>query len=148
MKYFLQDTLADTYKELKALNNDPEMMFIFLEPSTDTLWVTEWYGLTEPKDCAHIVLGSGDTKFYKSLRRNDVFTAFKHAIECDEYCDFPIISYRDWVVQDWYWREDNDNFYSLKTSNECLAQSDPCCYPTSSPERERVYICSWTDKKI
>lgn len=148
LKMFLQDTLADVYRELKSLKEDPEMMFIFLEPKTDTLFVMEWYGITEPKDCAHIVLGSGDLKFYKVLRRNDVFSAFKRAVECDEYCDFPIISYRDWVVQDWYWREDNDSFYSLKTNNECLAQADPCCYPTNSPEWERVYICSWTDKTL
>lgn len=146
LKYFLQETLADVYKELKTLNNDPEMMFIFLEPKTDTLWVTEWYGLTEPKDCANIVLGSGDTKFYKALRYNDMFIAFNHAVECDEYCDYPIITYRDWKVDSWYWREKADSFYSLNKDNE-LTQAIPYD-PAWEKEGDRIHICSWTDKAL
>lgn len=146
LKMFLQDTLADVYRELKSLKEDPEMMFIFLEPKTDTLFVMEWYGITEPKDCANIALGSGDTRFYKSSRHNDVFTAFKHAIECDEYCEFPIISYRLWEIAEWYWREESNRFYSWNRKDE-LAQEIPC-RSTCFSEGDRLYICGWTDKAL
>lgn len=146
LKMFLQETLADIYRELKTLNNDPEMMFIFLEPKTDTLRVTEWYGLTEPKDCAHIVLGSGDTKFYKSSKMNQFFDAFKHAVECDEYCEFPIVSYRDWKVDSWYWVECSIDFYNWVCNNE--SEEKTCSEYSPVVRDDKRFICGWTDKAL
>lgn len=149
LKFFLQEILANAHKELKALTDNPQQCFIFLEPKTNTLWVADEYSLTEPKFCANIAVGSADQAFYKAKKHLDFFTAFMHAVECDEYCDFPVISYRDWELKTWYGYDgDSDLFYSQCSNDQ---EERLCSYwpvPVSDPKWERAYICDWTDKAL
>lgn len=142
LKYFIQDNLAYIYRDLKELTSDPQFEMLILEPKSDTLFVCDDYSVTEPKDYATIVLGTWDTKFYKASKTNHFFDAFKHAVECDEYCDFPIISYRDWKVDTWYWIESSD-FYNWVCNNE---PEEQLCSPIIR-DNER-YICGWADKAL
>lgn len=143
LKYFLQDTLADAYRELKDLTGDPQFEMIILEPKTDTLFLCDDYSITEPKEYASIALGTWDTKFYKAFRHCDFYEAFRQAVGCDEYCDFPIIAYRDWKTDCLYWLESSEGFYNAICNNE---PEEKVCSPVIR-DSER-YICSWADKAL
>lgn len=146
LKFFLQNELALTYKTLKELSNDPSFELLILEPKTDTLFATDGYGITEPKGYANIVLGTWDTNFYKSLKYNQFWGAFKHAVECNDHCDYPIITYRDWKTNARYWMEDDNTFYKLVCVDE---QEEKIWTPVSNDEELRDrYICDWTDKAL
>jgi len=148
LKFFLQEVLADAHKELKELTSDPQAAFVFLEPKTDTLWIADEYSITEPKDWASIAFGSADQNFYKLRKRWDFFQAFCRAVESDEFCNFPLISYRDGKIEMWYgWPEEEKSFYQPDRENvhevECC--SNICCEPTYDP---RENICGWADKEL
>jgi len=147
LKFFIQETLADSFRELKTLTDSPQAAFVFLEPKTDTLWMCDEYSVTEPKECAQIAFGSADQNFYKAKKSQDFFTAFCHCVECDEFCNFPIIAYRDWEVHSFNGREGADSFYSiLGWYNE---PSELCCEPVTDPEWARKeYVCDWADKEL
>lgn len=146
LKYFIQDNLAYIYKDLKELTSDPQFEMLILEPKSDTLFVCDDYSVTEPKGYATIVLGTWDTKFYKSSKINQFFDAFKHAVECDEYCDFPIISYRDWKVDTWYWMECSIDFNNLVCNNEPEEETHSECFPIFRDSE--WFICGWADKAL
>lgn len=148
LKFFLQEILADAHKELKELTSDPQAAFVFLEPKTDTLWIADEYSIIEPKDWASIAFGSADQNFYKLRKRWDFFNAFCRAVEADEYCNFPLISYRDGKIEMRYgWQEEEKSFYQPDKENahetECC--SNLCCEPIYDP---RENICGWTDKEL
>ena len=152
LKFFLQETVSNAHRELKTLTDDPQEAFIFLEPKTNTLWIVDEYSITEPKFCANIAMGSGEQMFYKARKHNDFFSAFIHAVECDAYCDFPVVSYRDGELNTWYWygpKEDN-RFYSLGHTNEPEEKLCSCWWevPEVDPKWRRAYICDWTSKTL
>ena len=148
LKFFLQDVLADTHKELKELTSDPQAAFVFLEPKTDTLWIADEYSIIEPKDYASIAFGSADQTFYKLRWRWDFFQAFCRAVEADEYCNFPLVSYRDGEIELWYGRpEEEKSFYQLGKENDDTIEccSNLCCEPIYD---SRHNICEWTNKEL
>ena len=148
LKFFLQEVLTEAHKELKELTSDPQAAFVFLEPSTDTLWIADEYSITEPKDYASIAFGSADQNFYKLRQRQDFFTAFCRAVEADEYCCFPLTSYRDWEIETRYGRpEEEKSFYQPDRKNDDTIEccSNLCCEPIYDP---RSNICEWTDKSL
>lgn len=149
LKIFIQEVFAMAYKELKMLTDDPTAFFLILETNTDTLWICDGYSVTEPIEEAEIVMGSGDASFYKSKNRKNFFQAFCNAIECDEYCEYPITTYRDWELQLWYGRNDTDSdrFYSLWKCNE--TEEPPVNYLWQYVENwNNTMICSWTNKTL
>lgn len=145
LKFFLQEILAEAHKELKELTNDPQAAFMFLEPKTDTLWIADEYSLIEPKEYASVAFGSADQNFYKLRHRRDFFNAFCRAVEADEYCNFPLTSYRDGKIESWYGRpEEEKMFYLVDKKNDEPVEC--CCNIPISDEGRN--ICRWTDKKL
>lgn len=149
LKIFIQEVLSTAYKELKILTNDPAAFFLILETNTDTLWIYDSYSIIEPIEEAETVMGSGDQAFYKSKHRKNFFQAFCNAVECDEYCDYPIISYRDGELNIWYGRADTDidRFYNLWKENE-TEEYQVNHLGECTQDRNDTMICGWTNKAL
>ena len=146
LRFFLQEVISNAYRELKELTNDPQSAFIFLEPKTDTLFMADEYSIAEPLEGARVAFGSASPSFYKLLNRWDFFQAFCRAVDGDEYCNFPVTSYRDWEIDTWYgWKEEEQQFYQPDKRNETIeCCSNLCCDPIYN-ERN---ICEWADKEL
>lgn len=151
LTYFIQDIISEAWKELKTITDNPSAAFIILEPISNTVWTVDEYAATQIPEGNNIVFGSADQNYYKVAKGVDFFSAFKTAVASDVYCDFPIVSVRDWEVKKWYFYDKEDNFYKYKDFwDECYANlcEDECC--VSSPLRgpERSDICRNTDKEL
>lgn len=143
---FFQDVVSECWRDLKSLTDSPAAAFIVLAPELDALWTIDEYAATKINDDAQIVFGSSDQNFYKANKMEDFFSAFKHTVETDVYCDFPIISVREWDVKEWYLWDKEENFYQYKDPYELEGTPIPVneCYPAYT----RELICRDTDTKL
>lgn len=149
LTYFIQDIMSEAWKDLKTITDSPAAAFIILAPELNKVWTVDEYAATEIPRGNNIVFGSADQNYYKIAKGLDFFTAFKTAVASDVYCDFPIVSIRDWVVKHWYYYDKEENFYKYKDfSDECYENcAGLCCEPIPDPE-PREYICRDTDTEL
>lgn len=146
LKYFLQNTLAEGQKELKTLTNDPSAAFLFLVPDKNVLFIADEYAVTEAWQDVSIAFGSADQNFYKVNKMEDFFTSFKWCVACDEFCGFPIISFRDWKVNTWTEWDNVETFYKSNEDGYDRTEVE-CCIPV--PEyREPTYISRSTNEDL
>lgn len=146
LKFFLQQTVAAAHKALEWLTDKPQQTLLILEPKTDTLFIADEYSVTQPIDSADIVTGSAEQMFYKLHDRYDFLTAFIRAVEADEYCKLPVVTYRDWAVDEYRnaYENNKDDFYKFEDAQPVL--NEYCNTPVDT-ESYDPKVCLFSDSK-
>lgn len=145
LKFFLQQTVAAAHKALEWLTDKPQQTLLILEPKTDTLFIADEYSVTQPIDSADIVTGSAEQIFYKLHENYDFFTSFIRAIQADEYCKLPVITYRDWAVDEYRNEINKDDFYKFEYTQSMT--NDYYNTPVVDTELYDPKVCLFSDSK-
>lgn len=120
LQYQIQNVLMESMKALKDIKEEPEFSFLILETTTNTLWATDKYSMFQVDDNTEIVIGSGEQNFYK-LKYKRFIPAFMGAVDANEYCQFPVYTYRDGEMYEFDWLVDAEKF---ETFLFCLDSKD------------------------